>query len=243
MQEQFVSITADEVELDGILMLPERPVGVVLFAHGASPDGGYRNAATQASAIDFVRAGLATLCFDQAGVAPGGGEGGHRYFLHADIVLLARQLEKALGWLRIDPSTRQLPCGLYGHGASAAAVMQLAAWRGSELAALAVCDAQVALAGKAALGNVRVPSLLIVSRARPGRGRPEPDGVCRATLRQATGTDRRPRQRGCAPPGRLARWRLVHPAFQRAFRRRLRLRSRCANCAHESADGLRRRWK
>jgi len=167
MQEQFVSITADEVELDGILMLPERPVGVVLFAHGASPDGGHRNAATQASAIDFVRAGLATLCFDQAGVAPGGGEGGHRYFLHADIVLLARQLEKALGWLRIDPSTRQLPCGLYGHGASAAVVMQLAAWRGSELAALAVCDAQVELAGKAALGNVRVPSLLIVSGRDP----------------------------------------------------------------------------
>lgn len=167
MQEQFVSITSDEVELDGILMLPERPVGVVLFAHGASADGGYRNAATQATASDFVRAGLATLCFDQAGIAPGGGDGGHRYYVHADIVLLARQLEKALGWLRIDPVTRKLPCGLYGQGASAAAVMQVAAWRGSELAALAVCDAQVELAGKAALDNVRVPSLLIVAGRDP----------------------------------------------------------------------------
>ena len=77
--------------------------------------------------------------------------------------MLARQLEKALGWLRIDPVTRKLPFGLYGQGASAAAVMQLAAWRGSELAALVVCDAQVELAGKAALDNVRVPSLLIVA--------------------------------------------------------------------------------
>ena len=61
MQEQFVSITADELQLDGVLMLPERPVGVVLFAHGASADGGYQSAATQATAGDFVRAGLATL--------------------------------------------------------------------------------------------------------------------------------------------------------------------------------------
>ena len=167
MQEQFVSITADEVELDGLLMLPERPVGVVLFAHGASVDGGYRNAATQATAIDFVRAGLATLCFDQSGIGPGGGDGGHRYYVHADIVQLARQLEKALGWLRIDASTRKLPCGLYGHGASAAVVMQLAAWRAGDVAALAVCDAQVELAGKAALDNVRVPSLLIVGGRDP----------------------------------------------------------------------------
>lgn len=167
MQEQFVSITADELQLDGVLMLPERPVGVVLFAHGAGAEDNYSSVAAQAISNDFVRAGIATLRFDQAGIAPGGGDGGHRYFVHADIVLLARQLEKALGWLRIDPSTRALPCGLYGQGPSAAAVMQLAAWRGSELAALAVCDAQVELTGKTALDNVRVPSLLIVAGRDP----------------------------------------------------------------------------
>ena len=167
MQEQFVSITADELQMDGVLEMPERPVGIVLFAHGAGADSDYLGASSHATSQDFLRAGIATLRFDQGGVAPGGGSDGHAYFVRSDIVLLARQLEKALGWLRIDPSTRKLPCGLYGHGASAAAVMQLAAWRGSELAALAVCDAQVELAGKAALDNVRVPSLLIVAGRDP----------------------------------------------------------------------------
>lgn len=167
MQEQFVSITADELQLDGLLVLPERPVGVVLFAHGAGPDGGYQGGATQATALDFARADIASLRFDQSAVAPGGGEGEHTYYVHGDIVMLARQLEKALGWLRIDPGTRRLPLALYGQGASAAVVMQLAAWRGAELAALAVCDGQVELAGKNALDNVRVPSLLIVSGRDP----------------------------------------------------------------------------
>ena len=167
MQEQFVSITADELQLDGILVLPERPVGVVLFVHGAGSDGGYQGSATQATALDFARADIATLRFDQSVVAPGGGDGEHTYYVHADIVMLARQLEKALGWLRVDPTTRKLPCALHGQGASAAVVMQLAAWRGAELAALVVCDGQVELAGKNALDNVRVPSLLIVSGRDP----------------------------------------------------------------------------
>jgi putative phosphoribosyl transferase len=165
MQEQFVSVTFDERQLNGVLLLPERAVGVVLFAHGAGDD--YHGDAPQATSGDFVRAGLAALRLDQGAIAPGGGEGSHTYFVHADIVQLARQLEQALAWLKGNPATRKLPCALYGHGASAAVVMQLAAWRGGELAALAVCDGQVELAGKVALDNVRVPSLLIVSGRDP----------------------------------------------------------------------------
>lgn len=103
----------------------------------------------------------------RGGVGPGGGSNGHAYFVRSDIVLLARQLEKATGWLQMDASTRRLPCGLYGYGTSAAVVMQLAAWRSAEIAALAVCDGQVEMAGKAALENVRVPSLLIVGGRDP----------------------------------------------------------------------------
>ena len=169
MQEQFVSITADELQLDGVLVLPERAVGIVLFAHGASPAGGgnYLNAATQATSQDFLHAGIATLRFDQGDVAPAGGSNGHAYFVHSDIVLLARQLEKALRWLQVDVSTRHLPCGLYGDGVSAAVVMQLAAWSGNQVAALAVCDGQMGMAGKTTLENVRVPSLLMVGGHDP----------------------------------------------------------------------------
>lgn len=167
MQEQFVSITADELQMDGVLEMPERPVGIVLFAHGAGADSDYLGASSHATSQDFLRAGIATLRFDQGGVEPGGGSNGHAYFVRSDIVLLARQLEKALGWLQVDPSTRRLPCGLYGYGTSAAVVMQLAAWRSAEIASLAVCDGQVEMAGKAALENVRVPSLLIVGGRDP----------------------------------------------------------------------------
>src|SRR5471032_774683 len=168
MQEQFVSITADELQLDGVLSVPERAVGVVLFAHGADPGSGdYLNASSHATSQDFLRSGIATLRFDQGEVSPAGGSNGHAYFVHSDIVLLASQLEKALAWLKLDPSTRHLPCGLYGDGVSAAVVMQLAAWRGSQIAALAVCDGQMGMAGKAALENVRVPSLLMVGGHDP----------------------------------------------------------------------------
>ena len=169
MQEQFVSITADELQLDGILVLPERAVGIVLFAHSASPGSGgdYLNPAAQATSQDFLRAGIATLRFDQGEVAPGGGSNGHAYLVHSDIVLLARQLEKALRWLQMNVSTRHLPCGLYGDGISAAVVMQLAAWSGNQVAALAVCDGQMGMAGKTTLENVRVPSLLMVGGHDP----------------------------------------------------------------------------
>lgn len=163
MQEQYVSITADGVEFDSILALPERAIGLVLLAPRLSqPDSVMR-----ATSADMVRADFATLRFAQAGIAPSGGDGLHRYFVHTDIVLMARQMEAALGWLRQEPSTRRLPCGLYGHGVAAAVVMQVAAWQGAALAALAVCDAQAELAGKAALEQVRVPSLLIVSGRDP----------------------------------------------------------------------------
>lgn len=170
MQEQCVSIAADGVQLDGTLTLPERAAGVVLLVPCMGHGDGDGDGAWRATSAELVRAGFATLALGVGGVggvAPSGGEGAHRYFVHADIVLLARQMEKALAWLRAEPSTRRLPCGLYGHGVAAAVVMQLAAWQGAAVAALAVCDAQAELAGKAALELVRVPSLLIVSQRDP----------------------------------------------------------------------------
>ena len=77
MQEQFVSITADELQMDGVLEMPERPVGIVLFAHGAGADSDYLGASSHATSQDFLRAGIATLRFDQGGVGPVGGSNGH----------------------------------------------------------------------------------------------------------------------------------------------------------------------
>jgi len=163
MQEQYISMSADGMQLDAVLALPERAVGVVLMVPCAAPaDNGL-----PAISTELVRAGFATLRFTHGGAAPTGGVGQHAYYVHADIVLQARRMEAALEWLRQEPATRRLPCGLYGHGVAAAVVIQLAAWQGPMLAALAVCDAQAELAGKAALERVRVPSLLIVSGRDP----------------------------------------------------------------------------
>lgn len=167
MHEQYVSMSADGVALDGFLALPERAVGMVLLVQCDAPaPGAAQGSAVRATGADLVRAGFGTLRVVQ-GVAPSGGDGQYGYYVHADIVLQARRMKTALDWLHQEPSTRRLPCGLYGDGVAAAVVLQLAAWQGAGLAALAVCDAQAELAGKAALERVRVPSLLIVSGHDP----------------------------------------------------------------------------
>jgi hypothetical protein len=61
----------------------------------ARADSDYLGASSHATSR-FLRAGIATLRFDQGSVEPGGGSNGHAYFVRSDIVLLAPSW-KALG--------------------------------------------------------------------------------------------------------------------------------------------------
>ncbi len=194
MQEQFVSITADELQMDGVLEMPERPVGIVLFAHGAGADSDYLGASSHATSQDFLRAGIATLRFDQGGVGPGGGSNGHSYFVRSDIVLLARQLEKALGWLQVDPVHAALalrPVWLWHQRRRGDAAGGLAQ-RGNRRAGCLRWPG--GNGGQGGAGKCARAFAADRGRARPRCGWPEPHGLCHLALRQTTGTDRRTRR-------------------------------------------------
>jgi putative phosphoribosyl transferase len=139
--------------LPGLLDLPERPSGVVVFAQGF---GGVRtNPHTALLAERLGAAGLGTLrieLIDEANAIDP---------CHAsNVEVLSGRLERAVHWLRHRPDTAVLPCALFGAGTGAAAALLLAARPGSRIDAV-VCDAgRPDLAGTH-LAEVRAPTLLL----------------------------------------------------------------------------------
>jgi putative phosphoribosyl transferase len=103
-QERTRTITIPPVGLEGLLGLPTRARGIVLFAHG-SGSGRFsprNNFVAQALRV----AGLATLLFDL--LTPDEAQDRRNVF---DISLLAQRLSMAGAWVRDDAETTRLPIG------------------------------------------------------------------------------------------------------------------------------------
>src|SRR5262245_54206891 len=81
------------VELAGDLMVPDRPVGLVAFAHGSG--SGRSSSRNRSVAATLQRAGIATLLFGLLTPA----EEGDRALVF-DVELLALRLVAATGWVR-----------------------------------------------------------------------------------------------------------------------------------------------
>lgn len=145
--------------LPGDLGLPERPEGLVIFAHGSG--SGRRSPRNRMVAGVLEKAGLATLLFDL--LTPLEALDRANVF---DIDLLGHRLLEAIGWAQDEPRLRDLPLGLFGASTGAAAALVAAA---EEPAVRAVVSrgGRPDLAGEA-LARVRAPTLLIVG------GRDEP---------------------------------------------------------------------
>ena len=100
--------------LPGLLRLPERATGLVIFAHGSgssrlSPRNRY-----VASVLNGAR--LATLLFDL--LTP---EEDLDRAARFDIPRLAQRLTAAAHWLRTQKTLSELPVGLFGASTGAAA--------------------------------------------------------------------------------------------------------------------------
>jgi dienelactone hydrolase len=152
------------VRLGGTLSLPERPRGVILFAHGSgSSRFSPRN---RAVAAELQRAGFATLLMDLLSVEE---DAVDRVTAHLrfDIGLLATRLVAAIDWLAAEPETAALPIGLFGASTGAAAALVAAAARPARVGAVVSRGGRPDLAGEA-LPRVEAPTLLIVG------GRDEP---------------------------------------------------------------------
>ena len=148
-----VSIPAASGAVDGVLWLPDDPVGIILLADGRS---GYR----VRPPIDYVgtvlrNARLGTFWLDLAAHRRESGQAG------GDLDMLAQQLEAACDWLEQHSAARDTPVGLFGAGTGVAAVLQLAARLGQRVFAVVLRGGQPDMAGHYCLPHVHAPTLLI----------------------------------------------------------------------------------
>jgi putative phosphoribosyl transferase len=141
--------------LEGTLELPERPRGLVIFAHGS---GSSRHSPrNRAVAAVLHQSGIGTLLFDLLTVAEDRDRAAR-----FDIARLARRLVDATAWARAEPATSELPVGYFGASTGAAAALVAAAEPRAEIAAVVSRGGRPDLAGEGALRAVTAPTLLIV---------------------------------------------------------------------------------
>ncbi len=155
MNEQLVKIESDGVQMEGVLALPGKPMGVVLFAHGSG--SGRQSPRNREVAAVLLEAGMGSLLLDL--LSP---QEEKDFYTRFDITLLTQRLGKAADWLGQHEGTRGLPLGLFGASTGAGAALQLAAWRGNDIAAVVSRGGRPDLAGRQALEKVKAPTLLIV---------------------------------------------------------------------------------
>lgn len=153
LHEQLVAITGDSVILEGMLGLPPKAPGVVLFAHGSgssrlSPRNNY-------VARVLRNAGLATLLMDLLTE-----EEDRNYETRFNIDLLTRRLVAATHWIGKQPRTSQFTVGYFGASTGAAAALNAAARLGAAVGAVVSRGGRPDLADS--LDQVRAPTLLIV---------------------------------------------------------------------------------
>jgi putative phosphoribosyl transferase len=183
LRDDEVTVAAGPVELEGHLTIPERPLGVVLFAHGTGSSRHSPRNCYVASVLHQARIG--TLLFDLLAT--------HEELDRAnvfDIDLLAERLIDATGWLRTEAEATDLPVGYFGASTGAAAALWAAAEPGCDVAAVVSRGGRPDLAANR-LAMVSAPTLLIVgsndpsvldlNRAAQARMR------CRASLRVVPG--------------------------------------------------------
>ena len=157
-REEAVHVGAGAVVLDGNLAIPERAIGIVLFAHGS---GSSRHSTrNRYVAGQLQEARIATLLFDLLTLQEEADDArtGHLRF---DLDLLAERLVLATGWLEARPETAGLPIGYFGASTGAGAALIAAAKNPERVRAMVSRGGRPDLAGSA-LPEVRCPTLLIV---------------------------------------------------------------------------------
>jgi putative phosphoribosyl transferase len=148
-------IPAGPVSIEGMLEIPERAAGLVLFAHGS---GSSRLSPRNNHVAGVLRrAGVGTLLMDL--LTPAEDRDYDRRF---DIALLTQRLLDAARWVVSQPATRDLPLGFFGASTGAAAALEAAAMLGPDARAVVSRGGRPDLASREALRTVTAPTLLLV---------------------------------------------------------------------------------
>jgi putative phosphoribosyl transferase len=153
--ETLVRIPVDDLHIEGLLVLPPKAQGMVLFAHGSgssrhSPRNNFVAHELHAQHFGTLLLDLLTVGEDLD------------YQTRFDISLLTHRLLAATRWALLDPVTHQLPLGYFGASTGAAAALQAAAALGTEIRAVVSRGGRPDLAGAHELAKVLSPTLLIV---------------------------------------------------------------------------------
>ena len=157
-ENRSVQILSMGVRLEGIVSLPDDPLGLVVFVHGSGSS--HYSIRNQYVAQTLQDAGLATLLFDLLTVSEETIDLRTRH-LRFDIELLARRAVGVLEWLDLQPFAYDLKRGLFGASTGAAAALIAAAELPEKVGAIVSRGGRPDLADEV-LANVQTPSLFIV---------------------------------------------------------------------------------
>lgn len=153
-----VRVETGDAVLEGILTVPARAMGVVLFAHGS---GSSRHSPRNQFVAGVLNSrGIGTLLMDLLTTEEEAVDLRTRH-LRFDLGLLARRLRGATKWLQRHDETRHLPIGLFGSSTGGGAALITAAEIPDAIGAVVSRGGRPDLAGDA-LPIVKAPTLLIV---------------------------------------------------------------------------------
>ena len=154
----FVEIQLDSIRLEGNLVVPENPIGIVLFVHGSG--SGRTSPRNRLVARKLNQKKIATLLFDlltrkEESIDM---QTGHLRF---DISLLSKRLVDTTYWVLKNPTLSDLSVGYFGASTGAAAALVAAAELPQMVNVIVSRGGRPDLAGSS-LALVKSPTLLLV---------------------------------------------------------------------------------
>ncbi|HSN48052.1 MAG TPA: hypothetical protein VLR29_04770 [Flavobacterium sp.] len=156
MKREEINIPLSSVTLNGALVLPDKPIGIVVFSHGS---GSSRFSPRNKIVGEMMQQhGIATLLFDLLSE-----EENQVYENKFNIDLLVSRLIEATEWLMQCKPTRNLPVGYFGASTGAASALRAAAYFGKNIKAVVSRGGRPDLALNA-LPLVTAPTLLIAGQ-------------------------------------------------------------------------------
>ncbi|MGI5826268.1 MAG: dienelactone hydrolase family protein [Patescibacteria group bacterium] len=152
--ENPVTIPVNDVSIEGNLVVPKNPIGIVVFSHGSgsgrfSPRNNFVAEVLQKAQIATLLADLLTLEEDEV------------YENRFDIDLLTDRLLSIIAWLKSQTQTKNLNIGLFGASTGAASALRAGAILGQKIRAIVSRGGRPDLAMEE-LSKVSAPTLLIV---------------------------------------------------------------------------------
>lgn len=152
--KEEITIPANGVHLDGELIIPEDPQGLVIFSHGSGSSRFSSRNRFVAGKLQEKK--MATLLFDLLTE-----EEDRVRENRFDIELLTQRLEKVTSWVSQQNETHLLPLGYFGASTGAASALKAAARKGDKIKAVVSRGGRPDMAIDE-MADVTAPSLFIV---------------------------------------------------------------------------------